>query len=200
MVAAPNRQVGLYPTNDGRVAVWLTHRSADRAVPTDTRASLLETYRGMGGLVDTALRHCPPAPDLYYDQVAQIMLDGWSRGRVTLVGDACQAVSLLAGQGASMAMGGAFVLAEELRGRRPAQAATRYEQRMRPSVRAKQRAGRRTANWLVPNAQWRITARAAGFAATRLPGGTRLARAALAGVVASVVTEGSAKSALEAGR
>lgn len=200
MVAAPGRQVGLYPTNDGRLAVWLTHRSADPAVPTDPRASLLDTYRGMGGLVDTALRYCPPKADLYYDQVAQIVLDGWTRGRVTLVGDASQAVSLLAGQGASMAMGGAYVLAEELHGRAPAQGAVRYEQRMRPSVRAKQRAGRRTANWLVPTTRWRIAARAAAFAVTRLPGGTKLARAALAGVVASVVTDRGATPAVEAER
>jgi 2-polyprenyl-6-methoxyphenol hydroxylase-like FAD-dependent oxidoreductase len=38
----------------------------------------------------------------------------WSAGRVTLVGDACYAVSLLAGQGASRSMAGAFVLANRL--------------------------------------------------------------------------------------
>jgi 2-polyprenyl-6-methoxyphenol hydroxylase-like FAD-dependent oxidoreductase len=196
MVAAPDRQAGLYPTNDGRIAVWLTHRSADPTLPTDPRAALLGTYRAMGGVVDAALRLCPPEQGLYYDQVAQIVLDGWTRGRVTLVGDACQAVSLLAGQGASMAMGGAYVLADELRaGGPPTDAAARYERRMCASVRAKQQAGRRTANWLVPSSRWRIAARALGFTATRLPGGTRLARAALAGVTASVVTDHGAAPA-----
>jgi flavin-dependent dehydrogenase len=51
---------------------------------------------------------------VYYDQVAQIVLPRWSRHRVVLVGDAGYAVSLLAGQGASLAVGGAYVLAEQL--------------------------------------------------------------------------------------
>ena len=51
---------------------------------------------------------------VYYDLVAQVEMEQWSRGRVALIGDACCAVSLLAGQGASVAMGAAYVLADEL--------------------------------------------------------------------------------------
>jgi 2-polyprenyl-6-methoxyphenol hydroxylase-like FAD-dependent oxidoreductase len=40
----------------------------------------------------------------------QTTVDAWSRGRVILVGDACHAISLMAGQGASMAFGGATAL------------------------------------------------------------------------------------------
>ena len=38
----------------------------------------------------------------------------WTRGRVTLVGDAASCVSLLAGQGSALAMVGAYILAGEL--------------------------------------------------------------------------------------
>ncbi len=200
LTAVPDRQVGLYPTYVGRLAVWLTHHSADPRLPQDPRGALLRTYGGMGDLVDLALRHCPSGRDLYYDQVAQIELDGWARGRVALVGDACQAVSLLAGQGASMAMGGAYVLAEQLRLDAPERAVARYEERVRPSVRVKQRAGRQTAQWLVPSSRWRITARALALATTRLPGGVRLAQAVLAGPTASVVTDGGPDQAAQVGR
>ena len=61
-----------------------------------------------------ALDRCPPGSALYYDQVAQVVVTEWNRGRVALVGDACQAVSLLAGQGTSFAVAGAYVLGEQL--------------------------------------------------------------------------------------
>ena len=72
------------------------------------------TRYGLAGARPT--RALPPPGALYYDQVAQIDMPRWSAGHVVLVGDACQAVSLLAGQGASLALAGARVLADELAG------------------------------------------------------------------------------------
>lgn len=95
MIAAPGRQVGLYPGRGGRMIAWFVHRTADPLMPGDQRSARQTTYAGMGPLVDRALGGCPDH-DFYYDEVTQVVLDGWSRGRVTLVGDACQAVSLLA--------------------------------------------------------------------------------------------------------
>lgn len=74
------------------------------------------------------------APDFYCDAMAQIRMDQWSRGRVTLLGDAGYCPSPLSGQGTSLALVGAYVLADSLaRGdgdHRAAYAA--YEERMRP--------------------------------------------------------------------
>jgi 2-polyprenyl-6-methoxyphenol hydroxylase-like FAD-dependent oxidoreductase len=188
VVAVPDRQAGLYPTDGGRLAVWLVHRAPDPALPADPRATLAAVHADLGAVIRAALAHCPEGPGLYYDQVAQIEMDGWTRGPVTLVGDACQAVSLMAGQGASMALGGAYVLADELRRGGPvAAAAARYERRMRPVIRDKQRVGRRTARWLVPPSRWRLVVRGAALAAARLPGATALLRPAVAAMRASVV-------------
>ena len=56
--------------------------------------------------------------DLYFDRVSQIRMDVqpglWTRGRVTLIGDAAACVSLLAGQGTALAMVAAYILAGEL--------------------------------------------------------------------------------------
>jgi 2-polyprenyl-6-methoxyphenol hydroxylase-like FAD-dependent oxidoreductase len=52
--------------------------------------------------------------EVHFDQAEQIELSRWSEGRVALVGDAAGCVSLLAGQGASLAVAGAAVLAAEL--------------------------------------------------------------------------------------
>ncbi|MFC9815679.1 FAD-dependent monooxygenase [Streptomyces virginiae] len=76
------------------------------------------------------------APDFYCDAMAQIRMDQWSRGRITLLGDAGYCPSPLSGQGTSLALVGAHVLADSLaRGggdHRAAYAA--YEERMRPFV------------------------------------------------------------------
>jgi 2-polyprenyl-6-methoxyphenol hydroxylase-like FAD-dependent oxidoreductase len=76
----------------------------------------------------------------------------WSLGRVTLIGDACHCVSLLAGQGASLAMASAYILADELAKSRSdvAGALAHYERKLRPKIEKKQKAGRRLARWFVP--------------------------------------------------
>lgn len=108
---------------------------------------------------------------MYYDEVAQIEAASWARPRVTLLGDACQAVSLLAGQGAAMAVAGACVLAEELLRDGDAVAAPfRYEERVRPAVVRKQRAGRRIADWFVPASRTRLRLRTAALRLAARPG------------------------------
>ncbi|MEU8773458.1 FAD-dependent monooxygenase [Streptomyces sp. NPDC048606] len=76
------------------------------------------------------------APDFYCDAMAQIRMDRWSRGRVTLLGDAGYCPSPLSGQGTSLALVGAHVLADCLaRDNGDHRAAyAHYERRMRPFV------------------------------------------------------------------
>jgi 2-polyprenyl-6-methoxyphenol hydroxylase-like FAD-dependent oxidoreductase len=186
--ALPAKQAGCYPLREGRVAAFYSHAEPDPTRPADPRSTLRRVYADMGWVLPTALDRCPQPPELYYDQVAQIEMPAWSRGRVTLVGDACQAVSLLAGQGAAMAMGGAYVLADELRGSRDVAAAlTRYEAQVKPAVERKQAAGRRTANWLVPSTRWRIAARNHFLQLASLPGLSGLLRPLLTTPAGSVV-------------
>jgi 2-polyprenyl-6-methoxyphenol hydroxylase-like FAD-dependent oxidoreductase len=78
--------------------------------------------------------------DFYFGALAQIRMESWSRGRVTLVGDAAYCPSPFTGQGTSLALVGAFVLAKELT-RSPndyASAFARCERRMLPFVRQNQ--------------------------------------------------------------
>ena len=53
--------------------------------------------------------------DLYFDDASQIRMDIGLKGRVALIGDACLCPSLLAGQGAALAVGAAYILAGELK-------------------------------------------------------------------------------------
>ncbi|MDC0679487.1 FAD-dependent monooxygenase [Sorangium atrum] len=54
------------------------------------------------------------APDFYFDRMIQIDMDRWSAGRVVLLGDAGYCPSPASGQGTSLALVGAYVLAGEL--------------------------------------------------------------------------------------
>ena len=174
-----HRQLGLYGIRDERVVVFAVHRSREQAMPHDPRAVLRRAYSGLGWLAAAALERCPAPPELYYDQVAQVELPGWSRGRVTLVGDACQAVSLLAGQGASLAVAGAHVLASELTARDDLSSAPdRYQARSLPLIRHKQAIGRRTAGWFLPSTHTRLLLRRL---ALRAPSLGRLVAAHLIG-------------------
>ncbi|WP_109476326.1 FAD-dependent monooxygenase [Paraburkholderia sp. C35] len=76
------------------------------------------------------------ARQFYYNELAQIHMPAWSKGRVVLAGDAAYCASPFSGQGTSLGLVGAFVLAHEL-----AQSSgdvtaafAGYENRMRPYV------------------------------------------------------------------
>ena len=86
----------------------------------DTEAQLAELEKRMaddGWVRPQLLEYMRTAPDFYFDEMSQIKMDRWSKGRVALVGDAAYCCSPLSGQGTSVAVLGAYVLAGELKGR-----------------------------------------------------------------------------------
>ncbi|MEX2969101.1 FAD-dependent monooxygenase [Streptomyces sp. C184] len=109
----------------------LDHRDTERQ-----KAVLAERMSALGGDTPRLLKAMWQAPDFYFDAMAQIHLDRWSQGRVGLVGDAGYCPSPLSGQGTSLALVGAYVLADEL-GKAAGDHRTalrRYEERLRPFV------------------------------------------------------------------
>jgi 2-polyprenyl-6-methoxyphenol hydroxylase-like FAD-dependent oxidoreductase len=83
----------------------------------DTEAQFAELERRMaddGWVRPQLLEYMRTAPDFYFDEMSQIKMDRWSKGRVALVGDAGYCCSPLSGQGTSVALLGAYVLAGEL--------------------------------------------------------------------------------------
>ncbi|MFI0938584.1 FAD-dependent monooxygenase [Streptomyces sp. NPDC021020] len=105
---------------------------------------LRERMAGLGWLVPDILAHLDDTPDFYLDQVAQVVMDRWSSGRVGLLGDAAFSSSPMSGQGTGLALVGAYVLAGELAaaGWDPGTGFARYEARMRAFVEANQEIGR----------------------------------------------------------
>jgi 2-polyprenyl-6-methoxyphenol hydroxylase-like FAD-dependent oxidoreductase len=99
---------------------------------------------GLGWLTPRLLAHLDDTPDFYLDQVAQVVMDRWSIGRVGLIGDAAFSSSPMSGQGTGLALVGAYLLAGELAaaGWDPEAGFARYEERMRSFVEANQEIGR----------------------------------------------------------
>ncbi|RKE23661.1 FAD-dependent monooxygenase [Streptomyces sp. TLI_171] len=108
---------------------------------------LRERTAGLGWRAPEILAHLDDAPDFYLDQVAQVVMDRWSSGRVGLLGDAAFSSSPMSGQGTGLALVGAYLLAGELAaaGWDPSTGFTRYEARMRSFVEANQEIGRLSA-------------------------------------------------------
>lgn len=115
--------------------------------------------------------------DLYFDRVSQIHMQSWSRGRISLVGDAAFCVSLLAGQGSALAMTGAYVLAGELAraGGCHDEAFGRYESLLRPYIKIKQRGAERFAGAFAPRTKWGLWFRNQMINAFAIPGLARIA-------------------------
>ena len=161
--STPGRQVALFELGDS-TAVFFIHRADGLDIPRsrDAAASRLRAiYGDLDWIVPEVLDRCARAQSIYFDAVTQIEMPRWTDGRIALVGDAAACVSLLAGQGASMAVAEALILAEELDGPEMdvAPALLSYERRLRPAIARKQRAGRRIARWLVPRSRFGLVLR-----------------------------------------
>lgn len=100
----------------------------------------------------------PGSPEpVYFDTISQIVLPRWSAGRVALLGDAAWCVSLFAGYGSALAVGGAYRLGTHLAqaGDIPAALAA-GENEPRPEVLRKQRLGRRVKGLYAPADPFRL--------------------------------------------
>ena len=125
--AAPTLQIGLH----------------DRS---QQQQALKTVYEGIGWEVPRLMELMPTASDWYFDKAAQINMPRWSQGRVVLVGDAAYCASPMSGQGTSLALTGAYVLAGELAATSGdcLRAFAEYENAMRPFVEANQALGLRS--------------------------------------------------------
>ena len=115
------------------------------------RGLLRSAFSGLAPMVDSWLSELDTGP-FYFDSITQLELTSWSRGRVTLVGDAGYCPGPAVGGSTSLAVLGAYALAGEL-GRAGGDYATAfaaYEQVMTDPVMHSRAFARATAKTLVP--------------------------------------------------
>lgn len=161
--AAPGRQVSRYSLRGDRTVFFFVF-AKDRPLPVgphDVEAQK-EALRAAFGRdkweCPAILRLLEDADDLYFDAVSQICMDSWIKNRVALIGDACFAPSLLAGQGSALAMAAAYILAGELMwaGGDYQSGFRAYEQMLHPMMVKKQRAARSFAGSFAPKTSFGI--------------------------------------------
>jgi len=108
-------------------------------------------------------------PELYFDSVSLIQMPGWHRGRVVLIGDAAHCASGLSGRGTSLALTGAFLLAQALAETSGdhERAFERYENEQRPHATAAQATAGPGGDLLVPATEQDLAVRNQALAGRR---------------------------------
>lgn len=91
-------------------------------------------YKGLGWEVPRIVSQMLEAENFYSDELAQVKLQSWSKGRVVLVGDSAWAPTPFTGEGNQLAIIGAWVLAQEMGRDRTVGAFQKYEARLRKYV------------------------------------------------------------------
>lgn len=160
--STPGKQVSLYSLRENKLATLFVFKSEMKLaldVEEECGKEVLRTvYRNVGWECPRLFEAMNESPDFYFDRVSQIEMDHWFSGPIALVGDACQCVSLIAGQGSSLAMAGAYILAGELKeARGEVQAAFHnYERILKPEIGRKQRLAQEFASSFVPDTKFAI--------------------------------------------
>ncbi len=161
----PGRTAALYAIGDSDTLFAFLSFADERRFPAqlDAEEQLRRTtdaFAGGGWKVPQLLEAMRRSDDLYFDTVAQVHVPRWSSGRVVLVGDAAHAPSFLSGQGTSLAMIGAYVLAGELATHAdPTDAFAAYERLTRPFVEANQARAASGGSRLLPRTPAELEAR-----------------------------------------
>jgi 2-polyprenyl-6-methoxyphenol hydroxylase-like FAD-dependent oxidoreductase len=176
--AEPGRTAGVFAVGDSHtLQAFLNFAAAQPPshLHTDVDKQFQRTAEifGNGGwIVPRLLEAMQHADDLFFDTVSQIHMPRWSSGRVALVGDAPHATSFLSGQGSSLALVGAYVLAGELAAHAdPVDAFASYERITRPFMEANQAlATRKGGSLLMPRTQEELDARNTLLAAMQTSG------------------------------
>jgi 2-polyprenyl-6-methoxyphenol hydroxylase-like FAD-dependent oxidoreductase len=155
---APGRLAAIYPvhqTTTARAGFLFRRREEyvlDYRDVEGQKQVLHQIYGRDGWQVPRLLTEMNAADDFYFDSISQIVMDSWTKDRVTLVGDAGYSPGPAVGGGTSIAMVGAYVLAQELAeaGRNYQTGLRAYEDRMRELAAKARRIGHTTMSTLIP--------------------------------------------------
>lgn len=134
-------------------AAFFGHRTddPDAELAAGPHTAIPRAFGDMGWVTPQVLEQLATATDVYFDTISQMVTDRWSRGRVVLLGDAAWCVTLFAGFGSALAVGGADALGTALEEHDDVPAAlAAWEERLRPEAERKQRLGRQVKGLYAP--------------------------------------------------
>lgn len=159
----PDKQAAVYSLKDHKAVTFFIFTSAQKLLYDHhdikkQQEILKNEFENAGWKCAGLLSKIDTAPDFYFDVVSQIQMAHWSEGRISLTGDACYCPSLLSGQGSTLAMVGAYILAGELKeaGGNYKTAFEQYENIFKPFIDGKQKTAQNFAKSLVPKSEFGI--------------------------------------------
>ncbi|WP_434418112.1 FAD-dependent monooxygenase [Nannocystis pusilla] len=166
-------------------AVFFAHRDGfdHRDVPAQRRL-VAAAFADAGWEFPRLIGAMQGADDFYCDLTCQIRLPTLSRGRVALVGDAGYCPSPLSGQGTSLALVGAYVLAVELaRSADISTALRRYDERVLPFVRRNQDIALKLGGGFAPESPFQVRVRRLAMKLMPyMPGSSLMMKLAMRGI------------------
>lgn len=150
----PGRAVCVTATSATEARALLVYEAealdADRSDVAAQKRALRQIFAGIGWRVPEVLDALDCATDLYVDAIATVHVDRYADGRIALLGDAAWG-GTLGGQGTSLAIVGAYVLAGELaRTGDHVEAFARFERKMRPYATRCQNGATRAGQFFAP--------------------------------------------------
>jgi len=162
----PGRAAILYSTSEGpSLYALFAYRSPPPSPeeiedPRRQRDSVARAFADDGWELPGMISALQGAEDFYFDATMQIRMPAWSAGRVAVLGDAAFGPSFFTGQGTSMALVGAYMLARAL-ATHPDQAAAfqAYETATRPYIAANQALVRDGSTMVAPGSAFGLWAR-----------------------------------------
>ena len=157
----PKRQIMTYDTGNGASnSLFVFQSEKQKHLSTMEEVDILKReFAGFASPVPEIIEEAAKKEELFFDEVTQIRIhDKWHKNRVVLIGDAAYCITLLSGQGSSMAMTAAYVLSEQLKqyGDDVPRAFESYEQELRPMIEAMQNKAVKNAASYVPTTQFSL--------------------------------------------
>lgn len=155
----PRKQATYLDMGNGKTLVMLVCASEkNEYIHRNKRKQVIqETFVNMKGIIPDAIDAITEDTNVYMDTTTQIIMPKWHSRRVVLVGDSWYCLTLVSGQGASMAMGGAYLLAQEIeKAENIEQGLIHYDARFRSFVADLQNKSRKFAKAFIPKSTFGI--------------------------------------------
>ena len=163
MFNVPNKQVAVYTISKEKAASFFIFTAPEKLNyehhDIEKQKQILKNeFMNAGWKCPELLSKIDTTSDFYFDSISQIQIENWSKGRVSLVGDACYCPSLLSGKGSTLAMVGAYILAGELKlaNGNYKTAYEEYEKLLKPFMEKKQKSAQAFAKSFVPKSNFGI--------------------------------------------
>jgi len=174
MHSMPGKQVAVFSLKEDKISVFMIfkHPKIEDLKERKSQEELIRSeYKDEGWVCSQLIERLNSTSDYYFDSVSQIKMDSWSNQRIALLGDAAFCPSLLAGQGAALAMAGAYTLAGELY---QAQgdykvAFKNYEQFFKPFIQQRQKIALKFVRSFIPSSHFKVWSRNLGTRLLSIP-------------------------------